>query len=403
MDFSHQHPSQIYVLSACQNDDSDLIAVGGEHSVEVLLVGKTSCEQIALFHIGTRITALSWSSRSLSPTLTDDWFIELVAAGSDFSLVQLTKSSQESETTFHFGGGLSGHHGKITDMAFCGGNGEDSARYVATVSDDKMMVVWDLYPTHAVPVRNSHRRAGSRSSSSSNASSSRAAGGRPQPTAYVIPFPHPLTSIDSHPSTSKEFLVSDCRGSIFLTDWRSDVEGGYTHTGAGAGEIQSPQNHWRPGSNSNRSVIELTDPHALSDSMMGLGNSFLGCAAWRRDTADIIGAVYGTRFSLWDTSKIFGGKPSASGISFSQGGYKFRWCHTYPEFFAISTSSPLKGAVIHVYNTSYVTVHSQPTVFEITSRPEFVRDFDFLATRGIPRVVAGIGRDVVVFPIGVES
>lgn len=33
-----------------------------------------------------------------------------------------------------FGGGLSGHHGKVNDMSFCGGRGEDSHRYVATVS-----------------------------------------------------------------------------------------------------------------------------------------------------------------------------------------------------------------------------------------------------------------------------
>ncbi|KAG7092201.1 hypothetical protein E1B28_008569 [Marasmius oreades] len=371
MDFSHQHSSQIYVLAACRNDDSDLIAVGGEHSVEVLLVGKTSCEQIALFHIGTRTTALAWSSRSISPTLSDDWFVELAAAGSDFSLVQLTRSSKKDENIFHFGGGLSGHHGKITDMSFCGGNGEDSARYVATVSDDKMMVVWDLYPTHSV--RSPRSSVGSDASSSSH---------RPQPTAYVIAFPHPLTSIDSHPSSSKEFLVADCRGSIFLTDWRSDPD--------------NVHELWR-----HQSLVELSDPHALSDSMMGLSVHLSASAAWRRDTPDIIGAVYGSRFSLWDTSKIYGGKPFVSDVSFSQGGHQFRWCYTYPEFFAISTQSPLKGAVIHVYNTGYV--HAQPTMFEISSRPHFVRDFDFVASRGIPRLAAAVGRSVVIFPIGVES
>ncbi|KAK1229065.1 hypothetical protein PQX77_007881 [Marasmius sp. AFHP31] len=371
MDFSYQHPSQIYVLSACPNDDSDLIAVGGEHSVEVLLVKKASCERLALFHIGTRITALAWSARSVSPTLSDEWFIEISAAGTDFSLVQLTKSSKEDETIFHFGGGLSGHHGKITDMAFCGGTGDDSARYIATVSDDKMMVVWDLYPTHSV--RSPRPSAAASTSPSSN---------RPQPTAYVIAFPHPLSSIDSHPSTSKEFLVADCRGSIFLTDWRSDLDG----------EHESWRHH---------SIVELTDPHALSDASMGISIHLSASAAWRRDTPDIIGAVHGTKFSLWDTSKICGGKPFVSDVSFSQGGHRFRWCYTYPEFFAISTQSPLKGAVIHVYNTGYV--HAQPTTFEISTRPHFVRDFDFVASRGIPRLAAAVGRSVVIFPIGVES
>lgn len=92
---------------------------------------------------------------------------------------------------------------------------------------------------------------------------------RPQPTAYVIPFPHPLTSINSHPSTSKEFLVSDCRGSIFLTDWRSDPE-------------IADQDSWR-----NASLIELTEPHALSDASLGGAGQWSGSVGWRRDTVDM--------------------------------------------------------------------------------------------------------------------
>ena len=60
--------------------------------------------------------------------------VRLTAAGADFGLHLLTKSSSASENIFPFGGGLSGHHGKVNDMVFCGGWDEDSARYVATVS-----------------------------------------------------------------------------------------------------------------------------------------------------------------------------------------------------------------------------------------------------------------------------
>jgi len=42
-------------------------------------------------------------------------------------------------------------------------------------------------------------------------------------------------------------------------------------------------------------------------------------------------------------------------------------------------------------------------VFIIASRPLYVRDFDFISEKGIPRIVAAIGREVVVFYIGVES
>ena len=79
----------------------------------------------------------------------------------------------------------------------------------------------------------------------------------------------------------------------------------------------------------------------------------------------------------------------------------FRWCPTYPDYFAISTGSPAKGAVIHVHNVVYP--HAQPTAFHIAQRPLYVRSFDFVACRGIPRIVAAVGREVVVFYIGVDS
>jgi hypothetical protein len=78
-----------------------------------------------------------------------------------------------------------------------------------------------------------------------------------------------------------------------------------------------------------------------------------------------------------------------------------RWCPTFSEYFALSTSSPSKGAVIHVHNTSYI--NAQPTVFNLAPRPIQIRDFDFLATSGIPRIAAAVGNEAVIFYIGVES
>jgi len=112
-----------------------------------------------------------------------------------------------------------------------------------------MLMVWDL-----------ETRAGGGSPS---AGSDRGLLDRPQPAAYPIPFPHPLTSVSSHPLSSKEFLVSDNHGSIFLTDWRSDPE-----------------------EDSRRlNVIELVEPRALSDAVGGLGTA--GVAAWRADNPDV--------------------------------------------------------------------------------------------------------------------
>jgi hypothetical protein len=42
---------------------------------------------------------------------------------------------------FAFGGGLSGHHGKVNDMCFCGGRDQDNARYVATVAGASLIQI----------------------------------------------------------------------------------------------------------------------------------------------------------------------------------------------------------------------------------------------------------------------
>ncbi|KAJ7285567.1 hypothetical protein C8J57DRAFT_1285199 [Mycena rebaudengoi] len=360
--------SEVHVLQSAKNEDgADLVAIGGEHSVDILIVGEHAVKSVASFHIGSRITALAFSPRTISPSFSDDWLIELTAASADFGLHLLTKLSTSDETVFAFGGGLSGHHGRVNDMTFCGGRGEDSTRYVATVSDDKMLMVWDLYPTQDT--------ASNRSSlDSSRMTGSPSPPPRPQPTAYVIAFPHPLTTVNSHPSSSKEFLVSDTRGSIFLTDWRSDPDDA---------DFES----WR--------LVELVEPYALAAASMGISVQG-GWAAWRRDNADIVGAVYGSRYSLWDISRLQGGKPT-TGHSFPQGGHRFRWCPTYPEYFAISTQSPVKGATVNIHNTTY----TQPTVISLASRPHFIRDFDWLASR-TPRIAAAVGRKVVIFNVGID-
>jgi hypothetical protein len=134
------------------------------------------------------------------------------------------------------------------------------AVHLRSFADDKMLMVWDLAPSldmSSVPT-------GSPSLEKSLSPTPRS-----QPTAYVIAFPHPLTTVNSHPSTGKEFLVSDCRGSVFITDWRSDPD-------------ESEEDNWR-----HTNLVELVEPRALSDALTGLGVQWTGSAAWRRDTVDL--------------------------------------------------------------------------------------------------------------------
>lgn len=179
-------------------------------------------------------------------------------------------------------------------------------------------MVWDLQPTFDIS-------SGVPSPEASSQNTSSPPNPRPQPTAYVIAFPHPLITVNSHPRSSKEFLISDCHGSIFLTDWRTDP-------------ALTEQGSWR-----HSTLVELVEPHALRDSLLGKSSQNMGFAAWRRDNADMyvhgsrktllviehcvysVGASYGSRFAVWDMSKLRGGKPIHTGISFQDGGHTFRY------------------------------------------------------------------------------
>ncbi|KAF6764928.1 hypothetical protein DFP72DRAFT_869603 [Ephemerocybe angulata] len=347
MDQHWDHSSEIHAIRPCHSDDAgDLVAVGGLHTVEILSVTSTECKCIASFHVGTRITAIAWSSATVSPRRSDNWRIQLAVATEDYALHLLSKTSTQVENIFPFGGGLSGHHGLINDMTFVGGWSDDSSRYVATVSDDKMLMVWDLSPPSEV------RHTLGDDDSMSDGSPSPAP--RAQPTAYVIPFAHPLTSISSHPQTSKEFLVSDCRGSVYLTDWRSD----------------------------------LVEPFSMAGSCMNFPVPWSGSTAWRADSVDIIGGVFGNRFAIWDLSKLRGGKPLHNGAV------------PTPNTSPFSSQNPARGAVIQVYNLNFASAQPNPLV--LSPRPQFVRDFDFLSLPGIPRIAAAVGKTLHVFAIGEE-
>ena len=128
------------------------------------------------------------------------------------------------------------------------------------IIDDKMLMVWDLHPP--ADIESSPPPTTTMSLSPSPSS-------RSQPTAYVISFPNPLTSIRSHPSTSKEFLVSDCYGAVYLTDWRSDPDEG------------DPGGLWHS------SLVELIDPSALSVSCLGGPTQWSASVDWRSDIVDL--------------------------------------------------------------------------------------------------------------------
>ncbi|KAF8633730.1 hypothetical protein AX17_004386 [Amanita inopinata Kibby_2008] len=230
--------------------------------------------------------------------------------------------------------------------------------------DDKMLMVWNLYPNVLIPPL--------QQGLSSHLAS------RLQPTAYVIPFAHSLTSINAHSSSGKNFLVADCKGSVHITDWSSDP-------------------HCQGEADIRRStVVELLDPPTMVATAGA--TCIFGSAAWEADDVDIIGAVYGSRFCVWDVKLLQGGRPFATGVSFPEGGHHFCWCDTSPEYFAIASKSSFQGAVVNVYNLNYI--HMQPTSFQLAPRPHIIGAIDFVTLERLPHIAAAIGCKIIIFHIG---
>ena len=48
-------------------------------------------------------------------------------------------------------------------------------------------------------------------------------------------------------------------------------------------------------------------------------------------------------------------------------------------------------------------IRAQPNVIHIAPRPHRIRDFDFFASRGIPRIAAAVGREIIIFSIAADS
>ncbi|KAL5490128.1 hypothetical protein ACEPAI_4961 [Sanghuangporus weigelae] len=366
-DLKFNFGTDIIVIRSCYHaDGADLLAIAGEGSVEVIQCSNTAIRPLAYFLVGVRVSSIAWSPKTVSPSASDRWILELAISTHDFGLHILSKSNDSLESIRKFGGGLTGHHARVNDITFVGGQ-EDIARHVATVSDDRNLIVWDLRPS----VTNNLESCEDPQPSGC------------QPTALVIPFAHPLCSVSSHASTSKELLVSDTRGSVFLIDWRKDPSDSDK-------EVFSHQ-----------SILELVHPRSLSDALANTSKSLFGYASWRTDDPSIVGAVFGSEFAVWDMGKLKGGKPFAIGPAFSEGGHKFRWCPSLPEYFAISTSAMTSnGGVISVYSIHHL--QAQTATIQIAPQPHRVIDFDWIGNRGTPRLAAAVGRDVFIFPISLD-
>jgi hypothetical protein len=139
-----------------------------------------------------------------------------------------------------------------------------------------MLMVWDLRPNVDIPSAPFSRSPSSPTAPNPNLNPGHSTGhvssthnnnnARPQPTAYVISFPHALSSVCAHATTTKDLLVADVRGSLALVDWRSDP----THASTDAA-----WHHPR--------VVEFAAPRAIA----GGACAFAASAAWQQANPDM--------------------------------------------------------------------------------------------------------------------
>ena len=78
-----------------------------------------------------------------------------------------------------------------------------------------------------------------------------------------------------------------------------------------------------------------------------------------------------------------------------------RWCPSFGEYFAMSPlGATSSGAVVKVISVYHLG--TQTSTIQIAPKPHEVADFDWVATRGVPKLAVAVGRNVYVFPISVD-
>ncbi|KAF8333941.1 uncharacterized protein EI90DRAFT_2915957, partial [Cantharellus anzutake] len=255
---------------------------------------------LSSMYIGTRISAIAWSPRCRSPAAspTGHWYLELAVGCTDGKIHLITQRASDEPVAHEFSGLPSGHKGNVADLCFfsCG---NDPARYLASVGDDRRCILWDLYPSHSQDDQDDEAVSEMLSPSPTPFS----------PIPYSIAFRHPLRSVASHSSNARCIMVSDVHGTVSMVNWM-DLESDSTLRDA----------VW-----SGHKVVEFIDPAALSRSVSGLNSVWGGGASWKPSDPDMFGATYGPSWVVWNQRKLQGGKPVAKGEGFLEGGSQFRY------------------------------------------------------------------------------
>ncbi|KAH9817190.1 WD40-repeat-containing domain protein [Melampsora americana] len=321
----HFGTEEVYKIKF-SNTLNNLLAVGTTHTLQILRLNEDySSTVIKVFRIGTRVQHLAWGPCSLT-TLENNLEVlkyELLIGCEDQSL-RLIKSQSDPKSlkTFKssikvFGGGYTGHSGRITSIAWCSVSGYSNI--IASSASDNCILIWNI--------------------ESNGGSTRREEEGEEERTD--IPTPTllgplrftPLT-ISFHPHSSSKLMVYDSTGTIKLIDWTKPNQ---------------------------PILLSLIEPRSLIRKLNSIGSDSppFGMAEWKIDEMNVLGSINGKRWSVWDLRSTLAGNPMATG-EIGNGDLipdTFKWCPTNSRLFALSSSSPntfTSGTgPIQIYFTSF--------------------------------------------------
>ncbi|PKI84173.1 hypothetical protein MVES_002159 [Malassezia vespertilionis] len=254
----------------------------------------------------------------------------------------------------------------IHDLDWCATPGYE--QYVAAAGDDGSLQIWDLEPEHGVPECHTMRLGAS------------------------------ILSVSFHAKVPKLLLAVDASGVGRLIDWLASIS---------------------PECDDVQTAVTFSDPSALAANVTQ-GICAMGGAAWQPHDPDVVGALLGTRWCVWNLASHTTNptRPSAHG-AFQSGpmpsGGGIRFCPTNARLFALhipaavqifDASFPTSPRAIDVHDQApfrgsrSVDLHADSTSARSVRQACTVGDVDWAPFRvgGYDVLFVAVGRQVLVVP-----
>ncbi|WFD06937.1 hypothetical protein MVES1_002292 [Malassezia vespertilionis] len=371
-------PGAVHIVQCCTAPlAKNLVAIATDQSVYAYAIHTNDAHlqlaPVASFFLGAAVYALAWSPGAQYPNAEGEGVcrVELLVATADKQL-RLLRHDAVHGTEMSV---LAQSQTPIHDLDWCATPGYE--QYVAAAggayatnltTDDGSLQIWDLEPEHGVPECHTMRLGAS------------------------------ILSVSFHAKVPKLLLAVDASGVGRLIDWLASIS---------------------PECDDVQTAVTFSDPSALAANVTQ-GICAMGGAAWQPHDPDVVGALLGTRWCVWNLASHTTNptRPSAHG-AFQSGpmpsGGGIRFCPTNARLFALhipaavqifDASFPTSPRAIDVHDQApfrgsrSVDLHADSTSARSVRQACTVGDVDWAPFRvgGYDVLFVAVGRQVLVVP-----